>query len=133
MVKFVSAFALGYSVLLTAYSVLRFHSNTLHNRLLNSVFGLAIIGIVYFYLNWSLNKLNSDLKASKGTIILIGTLITFIGCLLSTTIMWFYNDSIGLLNNISNSIRAVIINGLLGLIISIIITNRLEKNQNFSK
>ncbi len=132
MIRFVSTYSAGYGVLLTVYSILRFHSNALHNELLNSVFGFAIIGIIYFYLNWSLSKLDSDLMPSR-TIILSGILITVIGCSLSTMIMWFYNERIGLFNNISNSIRAVIINGVIGLIVSIIVTSKLRKNQNLSK
>ncbi len=132
MIKSLAIYSLGYGVFLTVYSIGRFYSNASSNQILNSVFGFAVIAIIYLYLKWSLRKLNSTNHLSRGTIILIGTLITIIGCTLSTTTMWFHNESIGLLNNISSSIRAIIVNGVIGLIVSVIVSGKLPNRPRLS-
>lgn len=130
MLKSLTLYSIGYGIILTIYSMIRFQIHATRNQLLNSFFGIAILLIIYLYLNWSLKKLHSNIKLSKRKITLIGFLVTTIGCTLSTTTLWFYNEHIGLINNISNSTRAIVVNGIIGLIVSIIITSKLPKNKN---
>ncbi len=119
-------YTLGYAFILTCWSLLL---TTRGAQDLRPIFGFAIIGIIYFYLNYCLKKI-SEVKSERGHLIISGTLIIALGCVISTSYLWFYNLSNGNSNAIANSIRAVIANGLFGLVISVIVTANISKKKD---
>lgn len=133
MFKYLIKPSIGYAFVLTIFSLVRMYVNTLENQLLNSLLAFAIIAIIYVFLSIQLKKYHTGQQSSIANLILIGTLITIIGCTLSTTVMGIYNEVSGITNNLFNSFRAIVVNGIIGLVLSTIISLKLRKNKKSLK
>ncbi|MFI5140644.1 MAG: hypothetical protein ACHQIM_22695 [Sphingobacteriales bacterium] len=123
-------YAIGYAIFLTLWSLSAIYDKAHFDSKFRGMLGILILFIIYFYLNWALQRLYAESSITKGAIILSGVLVAFIGCLISTTVMWFGNAQLNMPNAISNSIRAIIIHGLLGLIMSFIIAAKISRHSN---
>ena len=118
-------YAIGYAVCLSIWSLALVYSNTYLASGANGILGFAVLAVVYFYLDWSLKRLFSNSSVSKQKVVLSGIVIAVVGCLLSTTSLWFYNECLGFTNRITNSIRALAVHALYGLVMSLYISTQI--------
>ncbi len=119
-------FGIGYAFCLTLWSLTMVVSNNYYSSKYNGLLGFVVLFGVYFYLNFSLKALYTEIMPPKLLLIRYGVIIAIMGCAISTAVMWAGNDLFAVQpNKIANSIRAIVVHGLLGIVMSTLIANRI--------
>lgn len=118
-------YTLGYAILLSSYSFTRFMYNSFVAEH-SGVIGYLIFAIMFIYLWWAL-KVLFPRQTRTGDVIQSAVIIAAGGSVITSLVMAYYNNTLGLDNNWIIAVRGLLVHAVFALVVSFFYAKRINQ------